>query len=127
MMDIESKIRLAYQNDMGLEACAVRLRAAYHVTGLKTHKQLAEACGVSKTVLSNAMNGLTYPNRDVLSYLYRAHRIDFNFMMIGLFAQLPGDVQAAIFPALELAKHEWDQKENSDQHGTNLQDAQPQT
>ena len=126
-MDIDSKTRLAYQHDMGLEACAVRLRAAFHVTGLKTHKQLAEACGIKKTALSNAMNGLTYPNRNVLSYLYRAHRIDFNFMMIGLFAQLPGDVQAHLFPALELAKHEWDQKENSDRARNSLPDAQPQT
>lgn len=126
-MDIDSKTRLAYQNDMGLEACAIRLRAAYHVSGLKTHKELAAACGITKTVLSNAMNGLTYPNRDVLSYLYRAHRIDFNFMMIGLFAQLPGDVQSELFPALERAKREWDQKESSDRGRTNLQRAQLQT
>ena len=113
-MDIDTKYRLAYINNMGLEACAVRLRAAFHVTGLARHRDLAAEAGISHTVLSNAMNGVTYPNRDLLSYLYRAHRIDFNFMMIGLFAQLPGDVQAALFPALEVAKREWDQKENSD-------------
>lgn len=126
-MDITRKIELAYQDDMGLEACAVRLRAAHHLTEISKHKDFADAAGISKTVLSNAMNGYTYPNREVLSYLYRAHRIDFNFMMLGLFAQLPGDVQAKIFPALELAKREWDQKENSDRADTTLPNAQPQT
>ena len=126
-MDIEKKMRLARQNDMGIAACAIRLRAAYHVSGLPRHIDLANQSGISKTVLSNAMNGITYPNRAVLSYLYRAHRIDFNFMMIGLFAQLPGDVQEALFPALERATREWDQRENSGQSQASAPDAQFQT
>lgn len=126
-MDITRKIELAYQDDMGLEACAVRLRAAYRLTGFPKHKDFADAAGISKTVLSNAMNGYTYPNREVLSYLYRAHRIDFNFMMLGLFAQLPGDVQQRIFPALEVGKHEWDQREHSDRPAARMPHAQPQT
>lgn len=126
-MDIEAKSRLARENETGLEACAIRLRAAFHVTGLAKHNDLAKAAGVSKTVLSNAMNGLTYPNREVMSYLYRGHRIDFNFMMIGLFAQLPGDVQSVLFPALEVAAHEWDQKENSNRNQAKTQGVQLQT
>ena len=112
-MNLEQKTALAHVNDMGLAATAIRLRAAFMLTGLKRHQDLAEAAGVSKTVLSNAMAGSTYPNRDVLKYLHRAHRIDFNFMMNGDFAQLPGDVQDRLFQALEAANSEWDQKEDS--------------
>jgi len=109
-MDVNTRDKLARINDMGLAACAVRLRAAQIVSKLKA-QDLAHAAGVSKTVLSNAMAGLTYPNREVMRYLYRVHRIDFNFLMNGDYAQLPGDVQAALFPALDTANSEWDQKE----------------
>lgn len=111
-MDVDMKAKLARLNDMGLEACAIRLRAALIVTKLQA-KQLAAASSTSKTALSNAMNGLTYPNRDVMKYLYRQHRIDFNFLMNGDFAQLPGDVQDALFPALEAAANEWGRREGS--------------
>ncbi|WP_299359107.1 helix-turn-helix transcriptional regulator [uncultured Paracoccus sp.] len=97
-------------NDIGLAACAIRLRAAFMLTGLEKHQDLAGAAGISHTVLSNAMNGATYPNREVMQYLHRAHRIDFNFLMNGDFAQLPGDVQARLFPALEAAAGEWERK-----------------
>ncbi|SET75707.1 hypothetical protein [Paracoccus homiensis] len=110
-MDLEQKTKLARVNDMGLAATAIRLRAAYIVTGLPKQQDLAKASGISKTVLSNAMAGSTFPNRDVMKYLYRAHRIDFNFILNGDFAQLPGDVQDRLFPALEAATSEWDQKE----------------
>ncbi|MFN3314562.1 MAG: hypothetical protein ACK46Q_14000, partial [Hyphomonas sp.] len=113
-MDLDRKTQLARVNDMGLAATAIRLRAAFIASGLQQHKDLAKAAGVSKTVLSNAMAGDTYPNRDVMKYLYRAHRIDFNFLMNGDFAQLPGDVQERLFPALEAADSEWDQREGSD-------------
>lgn len=112
-MDIETKARLARLNDMGNEATAIRLRAAFIASGIRQHKDLAKAAGISKTVLSNAMAGLTYPNRDLMKYLFRAHRIDFQFMMNGDFAQLPGDVQDRLFPALEAAASEWDQREGS--------------
>ncbi|MTH60681.1 XRE family transcriptional regulator [Paracoccus litorisediminis] len=113
-MDIETKTRLAHLNDMGLAATAIRLRAAFLVTGLGQLKELARAANISRTVLSNALSGSTYPNREVMKYLYRTHRIDFNFIMNGDFSQLPGDVQDRLFPALEVAKNEWDQRENSD-------------
>ena len=112
-MDIESKAILARLNDMGHEATAIRLRAAFIASGLRQHKDLAKAAGISKTVLSNAMAGSTYPNRDLMKYLFRAHRIDFQFIMNGDFAQLPGDVQDRLFPALEVAASEWDQREGS--------------
>lgn len=111
-MDFEQKQRLAWSGDMGLAACAVRLRAARHVAGLQ-QKEMAEECGVSKTVYNNAEAGSTYPNRAVMKHFYRAYRIDFNFLMNGDFAQLPGDVQERLFPALESANAEWDRKEGS--------------
>ena len=111
-MDIEEKEKLARLNDMGLEATAIRLRAARKIARM-TQKGLAEACYVSKTVLNNAEMGLNAPNVKVMKYLYRAHRIDFNFLMNGDFAQLPGDVQIAIFENLEAATNEWDQRERS--------------
>jgi len=113
-MEFEEKERLARVNDMGLEACAIRLRAARKVSG-RNQKDLASAAGVSKTVLNNAEAALTYPSRDVLKYLYRSHRIDFNFMMNGNFSQLPGDVQDTIFPALEAAESDWGQRASSNQ------------
>lgn len=111
-MDFEEKQRLAHKDDTGIAACAIRLRAARSLTG-KQAKDLAAECGVSKTVYSNAENGNSYPNRDVMRHLYRAYRIDFNFMMNGDFAQLPGDVQDALFPALEAANDEWDRRSSS--------------
>ncbi|MFC4668361.1 helix-turn-helix domain-containing protein [Seohaeicola nanhaiensis] len=111
-MDFQTKQRLAHKDDTGLAACAIRLRAARAVTG-KQAQQLAREVGVSKTVYSNAENGLTYPNRDVMKHLYRSYRIDFNFLINGDFAQLPGDLQERLFPALEVANNEWDRKSSS--------------
>lgn len=111
-MEIEEKERLARTNDMGLEACAIRLRAARYAVGL-AQQEMAKRSGVSKTVLNNAEAGLSYPSRDVMKYLYRTHRIDFNFLMNGNLTQLPGDVQDSLLPKLEIATSEWDQKERS--------------
>jgi transcriptional regulator with XRE-family HTH domain len=111
-MQIDEKERLARRGDMGLEALAIRLRAARKVTGLN-QKQFAEAVGVKNTVINNAEAGLTAPSQEVMRYLYRAHRIDFNFQLHGDFAQLPGDVQSAIFAHLEDATSEWDRRERS--------------
>lgn len=112
-MELERKERLARVNDMGLEACAIRLRAARSAAGYARQKDLAQAAEVSNTSLNNAEMGLTYPSREVMRLLYRAHRIDFNFLLNGDFAQLPGDVQGQLFPALEAAANEWDQRERS--------------
>ncbi|WP_206612984.1 helix-turn-helix domain-containing protein [Paenirhodobacter populi] len=125
-MDSDEKHRLAKFGEVGLEACAIRLRASRKVTGLQ-QKEMAAAAHVSKSVLNNAEMGLTYPNREIMQYLYREHRIDFNFMMAGLYAQLPGDVQERLFPALEVASNEWDQKERSGRSRTSQRQAQSQT
>lgn len=112
MMNYETKAALARTNDMSLEACTIRLRAARALTGLAA-KDLAAACGMSKQALSSAENAVSFPSRELMRYLYREHRIDFNFMINGDFVQLPGDVQDALFPALERANSEWGRKSRS--------------
>ncbi|MBT9383308.1 helix-turn-helix domain-containing protein [Pseudooceanicola sp. CBS1P-1] len=94
---------------MGVKASAIRVKAARYAAGFDRQSEFATRCGVSKTSYNNIEKGLQFPNRDVMRYLYRAHRIDFNFIMNGDFAQLPADVQASLFPALQRANDEWDQ------------------
>ena len=113
IMTIDIKEALAHTGRMDAASCAIRLRAARIVSGLE-QQELARLCGVTKSALANAEAGSSFPSRDVMRYLYRAHRIDFNFMLNGDFAQLPGDVQDRLFPALEVAGREWDRKERSD-------------
>jgi len=116
-MDIETKTQLAMTGDDSQKAQAIRLRAGRLFTGLD-QKGLAAASNVSSTALNNMEMGRSYPSLQVMRYLYRGYRVDFNFLMNGDFAQLAGDVQAAIFPHLLSAKNEWDQRENSGQRRT---------
>lgn len=112
-MNSEQKAQLAHTGNMGIVPCAIRLKAARIAAGL-TQKQLAAAIGAKRTTnLSNMELALSYPNRDVMAYFFREHRIDFNFLMSGHYSQLPGDVQERIFPALEASNSEWDQRERS--------------
>lgn len=109
-MNSDQKERLAHKGDMGIVACAIRLKAARLAAGL-AQTQLASALGLKRTTnISNMEKAHSFPNREIMSYFWREHRIDFNFMMVGHYAQLPGDVQERIFPALEVANNEWDQK-----------------
>lgn len=121
-MDIETKSRLARYADMGQVACAIRLYAARIVAGVG-QETVAQACGIRKQAYSNMETARSFPTRTVMQYYYRLHRIDFNFLMHGDFAQLPADLQGTLFSALERANSEWDQKERLDQR----QSASPQT
>jgi len=98
---------------MSIEASAIRLMAARLITPYKKQKDFADACGISITSYNNMEKGVQFPTRPVMSYLFRAHRIDFNFLMNGNFSQLPQDVQDALFPMLEVASTEWGRKANS--------------
>jgi DNA-binding XRE family transcriptional regulator len=111
-MDINDKILATMQGDMSLMACAVRLHAARLVTGMQ-QQSFAEAAGIKKTTFNNMETGRSFPSREVMRYLYRGHRIDFNFILHGDFAQLPLDVQGALFQKLSAARYEWDRRENS--------------
>ena len=110
-MTLEDQERLAGKGDMGLAASARRLRAARYYAGL-LQKDVADAAGVKTTTLNNMERASSYPNRAVLKYFFRAHRVDFNFMMHGDFAQLPADVQPALFAALERVDAEWDRADS---------------
>lgn len=111
-MDFETKKRLARTGDAEKAAAAIRLRAAR--TAIQySQEQLGHAGGVKKAAISNAENGSVFPNRSVLLFLNREHRIDFNFMMNGDFVQLPGDVQDQLFAALASLESATDQKSGS--------------
>lgn len=106
------KQQLAMINDCGVRAAAIRVRAARLMAGL-TQSQLSSITGVGPTTISNIEKGMQFPSRKVLQYFYHEHRLDFNFMMAGLYAALPGDVQERIFPFLSSEMQTWDQKHNS--------------
>ncbi len=105
---------------------AFRLRAARKAVGLGLEglaRDMGE--GMTKQKLGNAERADNDPPKSLMRYFYRAHRIDFNFLIHGDFAQLPADVQQSIFAALEGEASEQGQAENSDQdQGTHLNERQ---
>ncbi|SIT11327.1 helix-turn-helix domain-containing protein [Paracoccus saliphilus] len=108
-MNSEQKHSLAHTGDMGIVACAIRLKAARYAANLM-QTELARSLGLKRTTnISNMEKAHTFPNREIMSYFFKEHRIDFNFLMSGHYSQLPGDVQDRLFPALEVANSEWEQ------------------
>ena len=99
-MKIKEKECLARLGDMGKVACAVRLLAARNVTGL-SQLEVSQRAGIANNALNNMERSRQFPNREVMRYYHRAHRIDFNFLMHGDFAQLPMDIQDALFEYLD--------------------------
>jgi transcriptional regulator with XRE-family HTH domain len=97
-MDYATKERLARTRDASDEAIATRLQAARRAVGLQ-QKDLARKLGVSATTY-NSQEVRGRPSREAMLLFYREFRIDFNFVLHGDFAQLPGDVQEALFAAL---------------------------
>lgn len=108
-MDLREKEKLTHWGDMSEIACAIRLLAARKSTKM-SQIDFAKACGVSKTAYNNAERALAFPNRKVMIFLFREHRIDFNFLMHGDFSQLPLDVQDRLFEKLADANNESGQK-----------------
>lgn len=111
-MSPDEKRRLARTGDTGVVACAIRLRAARKAAGLGS-TELARAAGVSPSSYSNAENAGNFPAREVMRYLNDEHRVDYNFLLGGMYSQLPGDIQELLFPALDAATSEWDRKEGA--------------
>jgi anti-sigma factor RsiW len=100
-MDIEEKERLARRGNMSREAMAWRLVAARQSVGLDQSalaRDMGE--GMTKQKLRNAEKADNDPPKSLMRYFFRRHRIDFNFLIHGDFAQLPADVQDRLFPAL---------------------------
>lgn len=108
-MQVLETERLARTGDMSLEACALRLRAARHYTGL-SQIDVCRQIGVKKTTYNNMEQALSFPSREVMRWFYRTFRLDFNFLMNGDFAQLPADMHEQLFAALQVASSEWDRK-----------------
>lgn len=98
-MNILEKERLARRHDDSPDACAIRLRVARLYTGLSQKDAAAEA-GAGHTAWNNAEKARNYPQLSMMRWLYRAHRIDFNFILAGEFTQLHPEVQQAIFDLL---------------------------
>lgn len=97
-MDIELKERLAKLGDISPEAVRTRLLAARNSIGMK-QQDVAGAVGLKKTTFnSQEMRGA--PSAATMRYYHRQHRIDFNFILHGDFAQLPLDVQERLFAQL---------------------------
>ena len=117
-MTSEKKMKLAHTHDLGVTACAIRLRAARALTGLNQKELSSKLPWLSPTNLNNMEKGTSFPNRQIMEYYYREHRVDFNFLIGGLYAQLPGDVQERLFSALEVVNSEWDRKQNSNRTAT---------
>lgn len=116
-MNIETKDALACRLDDSKSACATRLRAARLITGY-SQKEAAQLAGVGATSWNNAEAGRNYPSLQAMRWLFRAHRIDFNFLIAGEFAQLPGDVQDRLFAVLAQANElgEQGQRPSSDRY-----------
>lgn len=109
-MEIEQKEQLARRGDMSRAAMALRILAARKAIGLG-QDQLARDMGegMTKQKLRNAEKADNDPPKTLMRYFYRAHRIDFNFLLHGDFAQLPADVQTRLFSALEALSSGLDQ------------------
>lgn len=98
-MTAEEKLKAFRTGDGSHEAIALRLRCARRAAGFVKQKQLADALGVSKTTYGH-QEKQGKPPISTIRYLYLNHRIDFNFILNGDFAQLPGDVIASLETAL---------------------------
>ena len=95
------KIDAIFQvGDMGLEATGRRIRIARRALSL-SQVDLALHAGIGRTTLTNTEKGAQFPSRELMKYLYRQHRVDFNFILNGDHAQLPFDVRAALIEAGE--------------------------
>ncbi|HDZ53384.1 MAG TPA: XRE family transcriptional regulator [Sulfitobacter litoralis] len=85
---------------MSKGACALRILVAREVTGL-SQLEVSQRAGIANNALNNMERARQFPNREIMRYYHRAHRIDFNFLMHGDFAQLPMDIQEALFAHLD--------------------------
>lgn len=97
-MNYEEKARLTQYGNWSEPAVAARLRAALQLTG-KQQREIAEAIGVKTTTL-NTQFVKGRPKIELLAHFNNSYRIDFNFIQIGAFVQLPADVQDQLVAAL---------------------------
>lgn len=102
---------LARRGDMSKEAVAFRLRSArLCITPSISQKAMAMEIGTSPQVYGNWETAVAYPSLTGLRHFYRRYRVDFNFLLHGDFAQLPRDIQDALFECLRAEQSRLDQK-----------------
>ncbi|TNE62200.1 MAG: XRE family transcriptional regulator [Sphingomonadales bacterium] len=100
---------LAGTGKMDPVSSSIRMRAARKVSGLN-QDQLANALGITKSTISGIERGVSFPSREMMAFYLKEYRIDFNFLISGLYSQLPQDVQEKLFPALIDAKNAMERK-----------------
>jgi transcriptional regulator with XRE-family HTH domain len=98
-MDIELKKELAGYLKSDKVSAGRRLSAVRRMVGL-TQEELAAKVGNKKASISNTERGDSHPSAELMHSLLDEYRVDPNFIVVGQFAQLPGDVQDAIFEYL---------------------------
>lgn len=101
-MDQFEKERLSRLGDSSKDAIAFRLKVVRAMIGM-SQTELAAEVGLKYTTY-NSQEKAGSPSVALMRYLYRAHRVDFNFILHGDFAQLPSDVQNNLFEALANAE-----------------------
>ena len=101
-MDIEQKEKLARTGDISPEAIRIRMLAARASLGMQ-QLEVANELGLKKTTF-HSQESRGAPSISTMRYYYRQHRIDFNFLLHGDFAQLPKDVQDRLFDALHASQ-----------------------
>lgn len=99
-MEAKEIDRLTLHGDTGKRACGIRLAAARKAMNLD-QKEISSHAKTSVANYSHMENARSFPNREVKEYLYLHHRIDYNFLEIGAWQQLAGDVQTLIFESLK--------------------------
>lgn len=100
-MTFDEKTVLARFGDNDMEAASLRLRASREAIGL-SQEQVGVEIGRKKPAISAMENARSYPSWGIMSYFYKQHRIDFNFLVMGDFRGLPADVSERIFAELEI-------------------------
>ena len=86
-------------DDFTDQAISARLKAARLVAGYAKQTDFAAALGIPyKTYHAQEKKG--HPAVSTVRFLHKNHRIDFNFVYNGEFAQLPVDVRDALEAAL---------------------------
>lgn len=97
-MKIVDKERLTRHRDYSPEAISWRLQAAIKAAKIAQKTIATELDKPLSTINSQIKSGS--PSNELMVYLYKSQRIDFNFVIFGDFAQLPSDVEAKLLDAL---------------------------
>lgn len=106
-MNTDRKTQLALTNRSDIVAAAIRVRAARLTAGL-SQKKLADIFNRRTSWISNIERARAFPPWGVMVFFQREHRIDLNFLVLGLYSQLPADLQDDLFRNLEMVVSETD-------------------